>query len=643
MPDYLTCVIPSQTTTSGSLCECPDACQQVLYDAQLSSSALSGLALHSLLSDKESQVIQGYQQALNLQQRLEKGSLLNFLAEMDIMNKENKALSNFLKKTSIFTVIQKGLNNIIRAVTEDVQTSSVEIYLSEKIYADHLKRERIYALEQFQHLQSMLKDVLYGLSWNYNPCVTWYGNAKDPMVVIAKLQALWEANRNLNATLVSFANIYRCSIYSDTCQENLDFSKFFSLHNSGFKWAEEISFPQKSVLGNADSSFCKTFIANTWRNFTTTLSRHVEYYVVSLSNYSDAESCQYLRPESFMSKTWAKEKLLSVNSSISNVSYPDNITASTDTESDYSEFQTTEVTPSILNADISELLSQFIQQFLGNSITSTPIKDDLPAGVFDYWSAVEFFKLLDKDLTDMMDRVQKCFTEYGEFIENAVKWRKNLVLKSKYTMSTQEASVNTLEEIHTWYDVLQKKYGLNRLTKDELAEMVTDDAETCSLYSALDIISAMRNRFEQEVVLPMYVNIESMAKDIMDVYEATIDDMNKYSVYMGPTFKGDHLKTLSIFRKPKQNLQSGLLKYTISMEQVSAMIGNNVIRYMTNTGTDFIKDAVTKYFKDLEVELDNYYIEYVELESNLVSSVEQLIENMEDFKESTYLDQTFIR
>lgn len=266
--------------------------------------------------------------------------------------------------------------------------------------------------------------------------------------------------------------------------------------------------------------------------------------------------------------------------------------------------------------------------------------NSFPEGVFDYWHAVHIAESIESKFKLMNTVVKYCFSEFGDFLSNSVRWRKSLSLSFAYNVGTLNIDTKGIEK---WLETLYQKYTQNVIDKVEFVNMLMGKSNALSLSNIKDVISSLGNSYQYNLILPLYTNIDMLKEDILQIYENIIENFVGYTEYMGKAVDDDGIRLMQILMKPKPELNRGSYSFLRNHEQVEGFIGMDIQDFFSGTAFNYIADAVNNYFLVIEKGFDEHYTEYIEFENDLLTSVTDLESYVESYKTELEIHSQFLK
>ena len=586
---YLNCVI-QQVQTSMDKCDCPDACNQTSYDVQLSYSALSGLALNSILQDKKQMAKEDFQETMDLQHRVDSGDFIDMLSKMkDVLNAIS-LFKNFIGTQTGHTLwfFQKAIKSVTTMTHLDLDLTLAQINEHNHVYSTFMKQERDAIVKTFEKFTNSVEQFATSFKLEH-PC----GDSFFTALSETKAETLEQDFRNMSNMILSYKNLYSVNVSTQaSCSSSSLFSLFPQYECAGFQWVEGKNIPTKAVIDEKAYDDCK----KSWDNF--------ERFK---SNFSDIMSWfnVYLYDGVFNACEKAMEAIQSS----------------------------------------AESTTTYSGSGSGIGHGSGSNSGETSAETSNYYSLSEELDQFSLKCKDLLTTISVCFNDYGNFLKQSLKDIENIKKESE-SLDTDSFDVTDLDEIESIANRTYHRYTANKVSKLDLANTLLAEGTTAksSLSSLNDLISAYSNRFEQETIASTRSQLGQIRESLIHNYDKMVENCLALAEYMGYTIKGDQIKQLNLFRKPLPSVEnSEFVLFLHTESQVKRIIGNQPITFLQDKGKDLAKTALEAYFDSLFDDLDELHKHFVEVKGELVSAVAELKEVLQTHRAELTLGPSFVR
>ena len=671
-------------------CDCPDACNRTSYDVQLSHSALSGLALRSILQDKEKMAKEDFQETMDLQHRVDSVEFIDMLSKMkDVLNAIS-LFKNFIGTQTGHKLwfFQKAIKSVTIMTHLDLDLTLSQIKEHNHVYSTFMKQERDAIVKTFEKFTNSVEQFATSFKLEH-PCGDMFATSS-----VTKADTLKQDFQDMRNMILSYKNLYSVNVRTQaSCSNSSLFSLFPQYECAGFQWVEGKNIPTKAVIDEEAFEDCKKSWDNFERfegNFSDIMSLF-DVYLSDGNRYACEKARQAIQSSAESTTTYSGSGSgsgsgLGVTSTIAYTTLhtdyvsdtfspnsgdsgdDDNsgdlasegyITATMSTYNSQNATNTT-ITEANNSGDFSNITStmsthhsQSVHFTTVNTGTATTYSSALytASSIASTETSNNYYSLsteLDQfGLTckDILATVSICFNDYGNFLKQSLEDIENIKKESE-SLDTDSFDVTDLDEIESTANQTYHRYIANKVRKLDLANTLLAEGTTTtsSLSSLNDLISAYSNRFEQETIASTRSQLRQIKESLVHNYDIMVENFLALAEYMGYTIKGDQIKQLNLFRKPLPSVEDSEFVFFLRTEsQVKRIIGNQPITFLKDKGKDLAKTALEAYFDSLFDDLDELHIRFVEVKGALVSAVADLKEALQTHRAELTLGPSFVR
>ena len=258
-------------------------CSHTSYDVQLSHSALSGLAMHSILQDKEEMAKQDFQDTMNLQHRVDSVNFIDILSKIKGVLNAISQFKNFIRRQTGQKVhfFQKAIQIATDYTKHDLDLIMDQIKKHNVVYSTYMKHERDGMVKIFEKFANSVEQFATSFKLEH-PCV----DGKPIKSLQARKKTLDKDFRGIKHMTDMYQKLYNLSwnhngSYSDTSV----FTLFPQYAHAGFHWAEGKNIPIKAVIDEMAINDCNEFWVDfdNFKNKFTNITKLFNTYIYTYS------------------------------------------------------------------------------------------------------------------------------------------------------------------------------------------------------------------------------------------------------------------------------------------------------------------------------------------------------------------------
>lgn len=236
-----------------------------------------------------------------------------------------------------------------------------------------------------------------------------------------------------------------------------------------------------------------------------------------------------------------------------------------------------------------------------------------------------------------------CLTEFQTFLNESQHWRNNVDFSQFLHSNTQRLNTDSIHNVKQQLDLLIQKYILRTVNKETIVNKLINGQRNETLNYITEVISSVKNQFQNEVNTPMFTVIDNLEKYIFTVYQNIINNLLTYSEYMGRKTDIKGAEYIKVFRNMFPNFQRGTFDYFLTPMEVKILMGNDVHTYISEESLSYIEDIITNYLHELKSQLQNHFTEYIEIENKVLNDIIKLEYELDYYQKNIIMDHEFIR
>ena len=524
----------------------------------MSYSALSGLAMHTIIGTKQAQVQQSFKKAMEIDQRLSTDVFSAFLQELTSVLDSMEALELFVQVriNVLMKLLSSGFDRLRDIAESDVIMSTSEIIEANQIYDEHMKKERQNVVNLYKDLPNIIWEFVHYVKWNHYP---------EERISTDKMEQLQEELDNLETEVKwvkdnfdAYIYLYVKTLNDTSCkQQASDFSKFPYCPDSLHVGVDETYFPLKAVLDEDLYETCKT-LANTFHE------------------------------------------------------------------------------------EMSSFITDFDSNFYGTGRYAYTIS--FPGSYENYIEVVNISVNHAESITELLDNVTQCLTEYGDFLEDTMSWRYAAKQQKTWNTHAEFSTVSDLQAIKLLTQKVHDWYASASLTKEGLSYLLLHGNGVNSMTSTRSLenwINTFSDQFDQYVA-DMRNEFDEMKEVYGQVYQTIVETYMNFVEYLGTGTNDTNIRGLKIFRNPRPQVLSSQVKYLYTEDQVTGLTSGDIFNFLNRSSQTHIRDNLAGYFDDLNYLLVEYKSEKDSVTASIMTAIETVQDTAQAYLDTIELQPSFI-